>query len=66
MTNNPMKVAHYTREKAKLYKLLNDFMESEEYYQDDPIWKRVYELTDGKHGRLEEAMKIACEEFGIK
>ena len=65
MTNNQRKAAHYTREKAKLYKLLNDFMESEEY-QNDQIWKRIYELTEGKHGRLEEAMKIACEEFGIK
>ena len=65
MTNNPRKVAHYTRERAKLYKLLNDFMESEEY-QNDPISQRLYELTGGKHGRLEEAMKIACEEFDIK
>lgn len=65
MTINPRKKAHCTREKQKLYKLLNDFMESEEYHN-DPISQRIFELTEGKHGRLEEAMKIACKEFGIK
>lgn len=57
--------ARVKREKEKIYKLLSDFMESEEY-QNDPIWNRVYELTESKHGRLEEAIKITCKEFGIK
>lgn len=57
--------ARIKREKEKIWKQLCDFMESEEY-QNDPISQRIFELTEGKHGRLEEAMKIACEEFGIK
>lgn len=65
MAVNSRRKACIAREKQKLYKLLNDFMKSEEY-QNDPISQRIFELTEGKHGRLEEAMKIACEEFGIK
>ena len=57
--------ARLKREKEVIWKQLCDFMESEEY-QNDLIWNRVYELTEGKHGRLKEAMKIACKEFGIE
>lgn len=65
MAVNSRRKARIAREKQKLYKLLNDFMKSEEY-QNDQISQRIFELTEGKHERLEEAMKIACKEFGIK
>lgn len=58
------KVGPKTREKA--YKEIVEYLNSEEFRENDAISKRVYELTKGKHGRLTEAMKIACEEFGIK
>lgn len=54
------------KRKEAVYKQIVEYLNSEEFRANDPISKRIYELTEGKHGRFEEAMKIACEEFGIK
>jgi hypothetical protein len=54
------------KRREAVYKEIIEYLNSEEFRENDPISKRIYELTEGKHGRLEEAMKIACEEFGIK
>ena len=54
--------ARLKREKEKLYKLLIDFMESEEY-NNDPIWQRAIEIGRSRHLPLTEAMKLAEQEF---
>lgn len=58
------KVGPKTRE--KVYKEIVEYLNSEEFRENDAISKRVYELTKGKHGRLTEALKIVYEEFDIK
>lgn len=65
MTNNQRRKIGRKRKEA-IYQEIVEYLNSEEFRENDPISKRIYELTEGKHGRLEEAMKIACEEFGIK
>lgn len=65
MTNNTRRKVGRKRKEA-VYKQIVEYLNSEEFRENDPISQRIYELTEGKHGRLEEAMKIACEEFGIK
>lgn len=65
MINNQRRKIGRKRKEA-IYKEIIEYLNSEEFRENDPISKRIYELTEGKHGRLEEAMKIACEEFGIK
>ena len=65
MINNQRRKIGRKRKEA-IYKEIIEYLNSEEFHENDPISKRIYELTEGKHGRLEEAMKIACEEFGIK
>lgn len=65
MTNNTRRKIGRKRKEA-IYKEIIEYLNSEEFRKNDPISQRIYELTEGKHGRLEEAMKIACEEFGIK
>jgi hypothetical protein len=65
MTNNIKRKVGRKRKEA-IYKEIIEYLNSEDFRENDPISKRIYELTEGKHGRLEEAMKIACEEFGIK
>lgn len=65
MTNNKKRKIGRKRKEA-IYKEIVEYLNSEEFRENDPISKRIYELTEGKHGRFEEAMKIACEEFGIK
>ena len=65
MTNNSRRKVGRKRREA-VYKEIIEYLNSEEFRENDPISQRIYELTEGKHGRLEEAMKIACEEFGIK
>lgn len=65
MTNNTRRKVGQKRKEA-IYKEIIEYLNSEEFRENDPVSKRIYELTEGKHGRLEEAMKIACEEFGIK
>jgi hypothetical protein len=65
MTNNIKRKVGQKRKEA-IYKEIIEYLNSEDFRENDPISKRIYELTEGKHGRLEEAMKIACEEFGIK
>ena len=65
MINNLKRRIGRKRREA-IYKEIIEYLNSEEIRENDLISKRIYELTEGKHGRLEEAMKIACEEFGIK
>jgi len=65
MTNNTRRKVGQKRKEA-IYKEIIEYLNSEEFRENDPITQRIYELTEGKHGRLKEAMKIACEEFGIK
>jgi hypothetical protein len=65
MTNNTRRKIGSKRKEA-IYKEIIEYLNSEEARENDPISKRIYELTEGKHGRLKEAMKIACEEFGIE
>ena len=65
MTNNLRRKIGRKRKEA-IYKEIVEYLNSEEASENDLISQRIYELTEGKHGRLEEAMKIACEEFGIK
>ena len=65
MANNTRRKIGNKRKEA-IYKEIIEYLNSEEARENDPISKRIYELTEGKHGRLKEAMKIACEEFGIK
>ena len=65
MTNNSKRRIGRKRREAA-YKEIIEYLNSEELRKNDLISQRIYELTEGKHGRLEEAMKIACEEFGIK
>ena len=65
MINNLRRRIGRKRREA-IYKEIIEYLNSEEVRENDLISKRIYELTEGKHGRLEEAMKIACEEFGIK
>lgn len=65
MTNNIKRKVGQKRKEA-IYKEIIEYLNSEEFRENDPISKRICELTEGKHGRLTEAMKIACEEFGIK
>ncbi len=54
------------KRKEAIYKEVIEYLNSEEFRENDVISKRIYELTEGKRGRLTETMKIACEEFGIK
>ena len=49
-----------------VYKEIIEYLNSEEFRENDVISKRVYELTEGKHVRLTEALKIVCEELDIK
>jgi len=65
MTNNTRRKVGQKRKEA-IYKEIIEYLNSEEFRENDLISQRIYELTEGKHGRLKEAMKIACEEFGIK
>lgn len=65
MTNNTKRKVGQKRKEA-IYKEIIEYLNSEEFRENDAISKRIYELTEGKHGRFKEAMKIACEEFGIK
>ena len=58
------KVGRKIRE--SVYKEIIEYLDSEEFHENDPISQRIYELTEGKCGRLKEAIKIACEEFDIK
>ena len=58
------KVGPKTRE--KVYKEIIEYINSEEFRENDAIAKRVYELTEGKHVRLTEALKIVCKELDIK
>ena len=64
MTNNTKRKIGRKRKEA-IYKEIIEHLNSEEFRENDPISQKIYELTKGKHGRLEEAMKIACEEFDI-
>ena len=65
MAVNSRRKARLKRKEA-VYKQIVEYLNSEEFRENDPISQRIYELTEGKHGRLKEAMNIACEEFGIK
>ena len=65
MSNNSRRKVGRKRKEA-VYRQIVEYLNSEEFRENDLISKRIYELTEGKHGRFEEAMKIACEEFGIK
>lgn len=65
MTSNTKRKIGRKRKEA-IYKEIIEYLNSEEFRENDPVSQRIYELTEGKHGRLMEAMKIACEEFGIK
>lgn len=65
MTNNTKRKIGRKRKEA-IYKEIIEYLNSEEFRENDLISQRIYELTEGKHGRLKEAMNIACEEFGIK
>ena len=60
----PRKVGPKIRE--AVYKEIVEYLNSEEFRENDAISKRVYELTKGKRGNLTEALKIACEELDIK
>lgn len=62
MAVNSRREARIKREKEKIWKLLSNFMESEEY-QNDPIWQRAAEIGRDKHLPLTEAMKLAEQEF---
>ena len=66
MTTNPRKVAYYTREKAKIYKQIIDFIENDKSYQDDPVWQRAAEIARSRHIQWMEAFKLAEQEFDIK
>lgn len=65
MTNNLRRRIGRKRREA-IYQEIIEYLNSEETRENDLISQRIFELTEGKHGRFEEAMKIACEEFGIK
>ena len=65
MTSNTKRKIGRKRKEA-IYKEIIEYLNSEEFRENDRVSQRIYELTEGKHGRLREAMKIACEEFGIK
>lgn len=65
MTNNQRRKIGRKRKEA-IYKEIIEYLNREEVRENDLISQRIYELTKGKHVRLEEAMKIACKEFGIK
>ena len=55
-----------SKRKEAVYKEILDYLNSEAMRENDLIAQRVYELTEGRHVRLTEAMKIVCEELGIK
>lgn len=65
MTNNTRRKIGQKRKEA-IYKEIIEYLNSEEFRENDQISQRIFELTEGKHGRFEEAMKIVCEEFNIK
>jgi hypothetical protein len=65
VTNNTRRKIGSKRKEA-IYKEIIEYLNSEEARENNPISKRIHELTEGKHGRLKEAMQIACEELGIK
>lgn len=65
MTNNKKRKIG-RKSKEAVYKEIIEYINSEEFRENDPVSQRVYELTEGKCGRLTEAMKIVCEEFDIK
>lgn len=54
------------KRKEAIYKEIIEYLNSEEFRENDAIAKRVYELTEGKHVRLTEALKIVCAELDNK
>lgn len=63
MTNKQKRTVHYSREKAKLFQLIKEYITSGEFYQYDPILKRAIELGRDKHLPLDKAIEIAEQEL---
>ena len=66
MSTNSRKVAYYTREKAKVYQQIIDFIENDKSYLNDPVWQRAVEIARSKHKPWMEAFKLAEQEFDVK
>ena len=60
------RVVCYSKEKAKLFQSLKEYIISEEFYQYDPILKRAIELGRTKHLPLDKAIEIAKQELKNK
>ena len=63
MTNDITKTARYKREYAKMVKLLNERLASDDPCKDDPVWQRAIELGRDKHLPLGKAIEIAEQEL---
>lgn len=55
-----------SKRKEAIYKEILEYLDKEAMRENELIAQRVYELTEGKHVRLTEAMKIVCEELNMK
>lgn len=55
-----------SKRKEAVYKEILDYLDREAMRENELIAQRVYELTEGKRGRLTEAMKIVCKELNTK
>jgi predicted HTH domain antitoxin len=63
MSKKQKRTAHYSREKAKLFQLIKEYIANGEFYQYDPILKRAIELGRDKHLPLDKAIEIAEQEL---
>ena len=55
-----------SKRKEAIYNEILDYLNNEAMRENEIIAQRVYELTEGKHVRLTEALKIVYDELDIK
>lgn len=66
MTKKQKRAVYYSKEKARLFQSLKEYVNSGEFYQHDPVLKRVIELGRDKHLPFGKAIEIAEQELAEK
>ena len=63
MSKKPKRAVYYSKEKAKLCRLLHEYIASEEFYHYDSVLQRAIEIGRDKHLSLDKGIKEAKQEL---
>ena len=61
MTKKQKRAVYYSKEKAKLFQSIKEYIDSNEFYQYDPTFKKIIEFSRDQHISFGKAIEELIE-----